>query len=375
MTIDAMVSDYRFALVILGEDGAAVGQAALDVDWEPAAEWTRLQAIRGGLSIVAGFRSGCIVEPIWHRRRGAPYVHGFRARLADAGTATVVEEFGIGYFSELAAVASTEAADESRLAHGGPYRYAVTALPRPRPAAPADAGDASRADGSASTAGSGLRATSLAPAVRLRRGSLSSLLDGSRQEGASQPGDLPVFVPARVLAEAAEITVAAGPVETGGILIGHLWQDASIPEAFVQVTAQLPARHVEADATRLAFRSDTWTEVRSAIALRDRNEVMLGWWHSHPVYEWCKSCPPERQRRCPLAHDFFSAHDRALHRTVFPRAWSSALVMSRPAAGPPIASLFGWRRGSLEARGFHLLHDTCETGRRPRAARGGGDVP
>jgi hypothetical protein len=47
----------------------------------------------------------------------------------------------------------------------------------------------------------------------------------------------------------------------------------------------------------------------------------------------------------------------ALHRAVFPRAYSVALVISDGCedAGRPIWRLFGWRQGMLMARGFHVL--------------------
>ena len=81
---------------------------------------------------------------------------------------------------------------------------------------------------------------------------------------------------------------------------------------------------------------------------------MLGWWHSHPVREWCKDCAPERQQVCKMASDFFSAHDHALHRTVFPRAYSIALVANDAVMGDVTFSAFGWREGLLESRGFHI---------------------
>lgn len=374
MTIDANVSSHGYVLVLVDEERAGVCQAALEVDWGPAAECVRLQAIRGGLSIAEVFGATCVVEPIWHERLQAPHVRGLRVQLGDGDldhACTV--ELTTAYFAGLAAVVARRAVDEGRLAEDEPYRYLITAFPRQEPAARHREGGA----GSMVVApdvpeGSSLRATSLAPSVHLRNGRLPRPLDGTHGD-TGDPGDLPVLLPSRVLEEASDLTLAAGGVETGGILIGHLCQDPSVPEAFVQVTGQIPVRHVEADATRLAFGAEAWTEVRSALALRGDDEVMVGWWHSHPVHEWCKDCPAERQRACPLARGFLSAHDRILHRTVFPRAWSSALVMSRPVSGPPTAALFGWRHGSLARRGYHLLEETATSRRRRRVAAGGGD--
>ena len=128
------------------------------------------------------------------------------------------------------------------------------------------------------------------------------------------------------------------------------------------MTAQIPAQHTEQELARLTFTPETWTAVDAALALRDGGEIQLGWWHSHPASHWCDACPPEKRQRCKTAGtpsgDFFSAHDVALHRAVFPRAYSIALVLSDGCgnAGTPVWRLFGWRYGMVMARGFHLMH-------------------
>jgi hypothetical protein len=117
---------------------------------------------------------------------------------------------------------------------------------------------------------------------------------------------------------------------------------------------------VDATAQRLTFTSDTWTDFRRALELRRRDEIMLGWWHSHPVREWCRKCPIERQRDCAMRGDFLSEDDRLLHRTIFPRAWGLALVVNDVSFSDPTHSLFGWRLGVIELRDFRVL-DPRET--------------
>jgi len=105
---------------------------------------------------------------------------------------------------------------------------------------------------------------------------------------------------------------------------------------------------------KLTFTSDTWTDVRAAVALRNAGELLVGWWHSHPAHAWCKACPLERQRVCQLSTGFLSTEDRALHRAMFVAAFTQALVVTQSAAGLE-TKLFGWRRGALQPRGFRLL--------------------
>ena len=123
---------------------------------------------------------------------------------------------------------------------------------------------------------------------------------------------------------------------------------------FVEVTAQIAAKHTVADESKVTFTSETWTDVRQAIALRRSNEIALGSWHSHPARFWCSKCPEERQRACALGAGFMSADDRALHRTIFPRAFSVALVVTNALAGLHTTA-FGWRLGAIEPRGFFLV--------------------
>jgi hypothetical protein len=124
---------------------------------------------------------------------------------------------------------------------------------------------------------------------------------------------------------------------------------------FAEVTAHIPAVGAEAGPTSLRFTPDTWTHVRSVLKLRGREECFLGWSHAHLMDALCPQCPLERRRVCPLAVGFFSPSDRALHRTVFPGAHQSALVVNLLDRDHATYSFFGWRKGRLETRGFHVV--------------------
>jgi hypothetical protein len=166
-------------------------------------------------------------------------------------------------------------------------------------------------------------------------------------------------VPAGVLDEIAALTRHASPLETGGALVGHLHRDPGARAVFAAVSAQVPARHTLASSVRLVFTSDTWQDLRQALHDRGRGELMLGWWHSHPVHEWCRQdgCEKAEHERCAGAADLFSEHDRALHRTVFPGAHSVALVASHVSAADVRFSVHGWSLGMLVPRGLHVLKD------------------
>jgi proteasome lid subunit RPN8/RPN11 len=348
-------NDYRYALMLYREGKASLGQVAMAVDWEPAREWAEFRALRHGAA--QAFETGrvSIVQPLWHSTLGEPYMKGFRVSVeSKQAREEVAADFTTSYFRQLAKQASALLIEKGVLKKGERFKYLVAAFPQQK-----TRGEAK------------LKFTmeEVAPDLALIDASLAETLRESIFQGPLDDDDMPLFVPQRVVEEAKALSKEAGAKETGGILIGHLGRDASLPEVFAQVTAQIPARHTEASLTSLTFTSETWTDVRAALDLRRKGEIMLGWWHSHPVREWCKDCSQESQKVCTMAFDFFSAHDHALHRTIFPRAYSVALVVNDLAAGAATFSMFGWRRGLLESRGFHIT-GAQEQSRDERGAEG-----
>ena len=99
---------------------------------------------------------------------------------------------------------------------------------------------------------------------------IKPFLAQAEARGPQSVAEMPVFIPARILDEAAARVADAGKNETGGILIGRLARDVSRTpgEIFLQVTAQIPARHAIEEKVSLTFTAETWTAVRAAVDLR-----------------------------------------------------------------------------------------------------------
>jgi hypothetical protein len=336
-----LVNAHRYVLHFYKEDGTPLGQNPAAVDWEPAREWTRFLAIRQGrLPAALAGRTESIL-PVWHQKLGEPYVKGFQISLALNSSGRVTCEFPTTYFKEVAREISTRYVKEGELKEGERFLFLTAAV-----AASADSGDG---------AAPAFTTEEVDAPLRINEASLRTFVSESSPHGEIHGQDLPVFLPQSVLDEAEDLGRRAGAVETGGILIGHLRRDAGVPEVFLEVTAQIPARHVVAELSRLTFTPETWTDARAAIDLRGEGEAMCGWWHSHPVKDWCRDCPPEKRADCQVGCDFFSEHDRKLHRVVFPGAYSVALVVNEVHPERATLSMFGWRNGLLELRGFHVL--------------------
>jgi hypothetical protein len=336
---------WRYAIQVFLDDGTPVDQLPVTVDWDPVQEWLRLTALRRGVVPAEALALECRIEPIWDPIRREPYLAGVRAFWNDTAREALSVTIPGEYFQPVAQLAAARLAARGRLEAGAHLHYLAMAFGYDggQPAVPAAQRFKTRCG---------------SPTISLGAGCLQEFMTRTAATlgtPVETGDDVPVFLPEDVLRETSALARAVDATETGGILIGHVHRDTATGDLFVEVTAQVPARHVEASLIHLTFTSATWTEVRSAIDLRRRGEIMVGYWHSHPVRTWCGSCSEAEQRSCPYRADFYSPEDRHLHRAVFPRAYCIGLVVNDVAYADPSFSMFGWRHGLIAARPFLAL--------------------
>lgn len=339
-----MNSDYRFVLEVRTFDGGVIlHREALSPDWEPAVEGARLAGLRAhGVwqrASDAEPRAEPRLEPIWHKAAGQPLLQGVRVHMEHGGHAWFADFPTATYFGDVARSVVAAQLAAGQLKPEDRVRYVVAAY-------------------AATEARSGAPALRFDTADRpqpfpVRERGFGDLLAQSFPCGDADPSDFEVVLPEEVLDEACALAREAGDRETGGILIGHVCRDEAGRDIGVEITAHIPARHTVGDAVKLTFTSDTWTDVRAAVALRKADERLIAWWHSHPAKAWCAKCPIERQRECRLTKGFLSADDKALHRAMFSGAFTLALVVTNSVLGLD-TTLFGWRHGVLAPRGFRL---------------------
>jgi hypothetical protein len=325
-------SPFQYVLELSRDEGGEpLGQFPVSVDWEPALEHLRMQGLR---RCKPGGRGSVSIAPIW-ADEGEPRAIG--ARLRDGELASDVTT---SYFKPLATELSSDLVEKKVLKSGELFRFKVFAY-RTTPAP--------------SETGPQFTVRDATPPLPFVDSALEGLRRASVASDDPEDDEVPVFIPQGVLDEAEELTREAGSNETGGILIGHMHRDATMPEIAVVITAQIPARFTESKPTKLTFTAETWTAVRAALDLRRSGELMLGWWHSHPSFAFCNAeCPAERRRECALQKPFLSGDDVLLHRAVFPRGNHVALLANNADAGLGFA-LFGWRGGTVQRRGFRVL--------------------
>ena len=332
--------NHHFVLELSGGDGTATGRAPITIDWLPAVEHAHFAAIRAGKLPAVTAAPPSTIEPIWDPVSGMPYVSGARVVLGADGAASSAD-IPLEYFGASARDASAEFVKDGTLKAGETFRYRVTAFA----AGPqCDRGAAPILE---------VVVEEVEQPLDITDTPVRTFLEKSVPVGTDEPDDFPVFLPHRLLEEARALVREAGDVETGGVLLGRLHRDPARPEVvFVELSAQVPALHAERGVAKLTFTPETWAAASAALELRDAGESIQGWWHSHP--NWCRSCASERKKVCPLNEIFFSKDDCGLHRTVFPRAYHLGLLLSDRDLGI-VPALFGWRRGLVVCRSFHLL--------------------
>jgi len=348
-----MHSDYTYTLELHRDDGSLLSQRAVEPEWNAALEWVHFEGIRAGRlapTLAANLAEVAYrVAPLWDSVVGQPRVAAFRVAVPDVNGGEVARDVPITYLRDLVQLESAALVGEGKLERGDTYRYTVNAFAA-----------TSRRE---IPAGIEIEVEQAPQPLPLHTTSLEQFLIGA-VDNDSDPGsgDFPVFIPASVLEETHELSRRAADVETGGVLVGFLHHDATVPEVFVEVTAQIPAIHTHAESAKLTFTRETWAAVRSALALRGRGETMAGWWHYHPDFCRLRLCPPENRVRCLASSAFFSSDDLALHAALFGRAFNTALLISDSTAKGLTTSLFGWRHGIVQSRGFYTTERNTADG-------------
>ena len=330
--------DYHFVLELTRQDRTVIGKVPVTTDFEPAREWALFTAQRRGEINLTETGMDTRIEPLWHPKTGRPYLSGFRVKVGSNGVG--FSDFPLSYWSAAAQESSYTLAEQGVLKQGEIFYFSVMAYPAANEVAEQPT----------------LEAETVIRPICADETSLDDTLRSSLPFGPAGDGDMPVFIPSHILDEIEDLRREAGAVETGGVLLGRMLRDSAIPELFLQVTAQVPARFTRSQLTRLTFTAETWSDARAALELRRRNETLIGYWHSHPTRDWANGSKSETESAS--AGDFFSADDCALMRAVFWRPFSVGLVISDKQIARDCwtssFALYGWRSGVIEARPFYL---------------------
>lgn len=316
-------------------DGAYLGQLSFEPDFVPAIQWARFQELKTH-NPQALLRALFKVEPIWHPYQGEPYVGGITVSAYEAGKPPRTYEFPVSYFRTTAARLSDHFVKKNLLRESELFYYVVTAV-RTRP-------ESSRQDSSPHENST----TSCQGLPKLRDDCIDSYLKGSEAREEIDLQDFPLFLLQDLLEEIERLSLEAGPNERGGVLLGYLCRDTKEKQIFGVVTAQFNTSHCIENPSSFTFTPRAWKSVEDLIRLRDKGEILLGWWHCHPEHK----PSPNGPTNCLT---FFSDKDCHLHRTVFYPAWCIGLLITRLPGRAVHCACYGWRYGEICRRGFYVL--------------------
>jgi proteasome lid subunit RPN8/RPN11 len=111
--------------------------------------------------------------------------------------------------------------------------------------------------------------------------------------------------------------------EVGGILVGKLFRDQNGP--YLEISGSIIAEHTRNEGTEVAFTPETWAQINRIKDTEFPNELIVGWYHTHPNFGI-----------------FLSERDQFLHRHSFPQPWAVAHVID-PVQN--LEGLFVWKSG------------------------------
>lgn len=110
--------------------------------------------------------------------------------------------------------------------------------------------------------------------------------------------------------------------EHGGVLVGKPYYDPEYQCCFVQIQSAIPAQETEGSPVHLQFTPEAWATISGIIEENYPEQVVVGWYHSHPALGV-----------------FMSGTDRATHQAFYAHPWSVAVVAD------PVAQQTGWFAG------------------------------
>lgn len=171
--------------------------------------------------------------------------------------------------------------------------------------------------------------------------------------------DFPVWIAEHVVEEMIEYVLQNKEKERAGFLIGHICRDPITHQIFLLCHAQVAAEtegisgypdKENSSITHFQFLPENFFKVQRLIELRKKDEIVLGWYHSHP---WPFAC--EKKEKCTCMSVFFSISDVDVMQSAFGAPYQIAIVIGRASLENMKATpqMYGWKNGVIAKRNFY----------------------
>ena len=343
---------YNFFLVPIDVEGQQTG-SAVELDesvFSPAVDCTNLEGIRKNVLPALTSPSRFNIFPLFSETIGEPNIDGFQVQiLGEDSTVEFLGTIPLSYFEQH--VRAFTRPDNGSTSQGNSL-FRIHAISE-------DGGVCEPSDSTLFTVEQIVRP------LEIRDMSFGHLLNASTRSSDARPGsmtgiDFPVFITEGVISEAVQVSKDSGNNESGGILAGYLCRESHNDHAsdlFAVITAQIhaPVENEDARQTSIRFTPQTWSYLREALRDRNKGEMILSWYHSHPFLKnICGHVTECKDASCNRSV-FFSAADVQFHRIAFSSAYNTALVIGDAPCSGVSYGLYGWRRGMVVKRDFYIL--------------------
>ncbi|MBN2329698.1 MAG: hypothetical protein JXR73_21330 [Candidatus Omnitrophica bacterium] len=328
---------YDYCVEIHSKEDGLIAKCRMNIDWAPAVEDALWRGICLGVLDAFHPDGDIAIEPSFDPELQAPYIAGFSIRLPIANHPFSVE-FNSQYFWMQLYPLTSLLHQQNQSGDKNAYYYQFFAM--------------KKSSFVETETKSSIKIKALEPAFSMISIDLQSYREKSESVDNPQK-EFPVFIRRTVLDECIEQSKEAGSLEIGGVLLGSVGKDKD--ETFLEITHQIPVQS-PGTLNKLEFKPETWEYMRWKVQQRGVQGDWIGWWHTHSyLKDVCHKCEKYKTNSCHAGSLFFSTDDYAVQRTVFPRAYSVALVIGEsPCAGLQYG-LWGWRKGLMERRGFYVL--------------------
>jgi len=351
-TTTSITTEFGLHVEYVDQDGRVLRDQRLkQSDFGRALRHTRFDAFRRNLvTEYQPFADGGRIEPMFpDGDLASPRAKGFCAATPLPGGREHTCQFDITYFGAFAARLRAELLRTKKMTSEQEVYYRLNAFldeeEEQFPAQPTNK-----------------LAISLEPATQQFTIGSGCRRDFGPAEAWDEPtyADLPVLVDRGVLEEAVDEAKADPEREIGGFLLGRLMRDEKSNEVFVVVTGLVSAGGTtESSGTSVTFTPASFAQIRNIIKLRGSDEMVIGWYHSHP-FKLCQECPLPTPPECIAKVLFYSADDVHLMETTFEQPFMVGLLAAvepriEAAVGHLPVKLYGWRCGEIKERGFEVV--------------------
>ncbi len=90
-----------------------------------------------------------------------------------------------------------------------------------------------------------------------------------------------IFVHHNVIEEIDSFLISDVNNECGGVLLGKVFKTET-NKLFIEIDNFIIAKNTKSSLSRLTFTHDTWNGINNELEVYHKDEIILGWFHSHP---------------------------------------------------------------------------------------------